>query len=224
MFLFYQNAWNVFPSGWGEYFFKTFIEKLINSVTLWRKYAAAALKSAVASSAIKFKMPSATTFHFDLVLDDIPVHLFQSEFPIRMLINCEGETHRCSTTPRNGPCCTLTNMTSTRVGLSVAVVYLLEEDVVHDDHGRQVGVGAPHHGQLGGLRPLLHQRARVLRVRGVHGARVFRARVCRPQAQMQCTIITYYVIKTLHRSLNRYAGFLRVNGWVLRSSSRSPKH
>lgn len=35
----------------------------------------------------------------------------------------------------------------------VAVLYLFEEDVVHDDHGRQVGVGAPHHGELGGLWP-----------------------------------------------------------------------
>lgn len=35
----------------------------------------------------------------------------------------------------------------------VAAIYLFEEDVVHDDHGREVGVGAPHHSQLRGLGP-----------------------------------------------------------------------
>lgn len=77
--------------------------------------------------------------------------------------------------------------------LSLAVLYLFEKNVVHDDHWRQVGVGAPHHSQLGGLRAwrgslrlrsgcpriLLHWRARwVLRVGYVHGAHVFGAHIC----------------------------------------------
>lgn len=115
--------------------------------------------------------------------------------------------------------------------LSVTDLYLLEEDVVHDDHGRQVGVGTPHHSQLGGLRPwsgglwswrgglptlLLHQRARwVLRVRGVHGAHVFRAHICQPQAD---TTYNYYNNDTgriPHWPLHYYTDFLWAIGFIL---------
>lgn len=66
-------------------------------------------------------------------------------------------------------------------------VYLLEEDIVHDDHGRDVGVGASHHSQLRGLGPrarslwsLLHHWAGwILRVCGVHCAQVLWACIFR---------------------------------------------
>lgn len=121
-----------------------------------------------------------------------------------MLINCDGKRTVAVKPQEITPCCVLANNTLT-VGLSVAVLYLFEEDVVHDDHGRQVGVGAPHHRQLGGLRTLLHLPAgRVLGVCGVHGAHVFGACICRPQTDTTYNnyIIYYYnitpVIKSLH--------------------------
>lgn len=71
---------------------------------------------------------------------------------------------------RNKRCCWATCM------------YLFEEDVVHDDHGGHVGVGAPHHSELRrlartwSLQTFLDRWAgRVLRVGGVHRAHMLRA-------------------------------------------------
>lgn len=149
---------------------------------LWWKYAAAAIKSAITCSAIRSKFPQ--RLHWILTWSWLTFQPFASVSAFYQNVNkLRRETHCCSETSRNNLCCILINNTLT-VGLSVAVLYLFEDDVVHDDHGRQVGVGAPHYRQLGGLRTLLHQRAgRVLRVCGVHGAHVFGARVCRPQAR-----------------------------------------
>lgn len=64
------------------------------------------------------------------------------------------------------------------------VRYLLEKDVVHDDHWRKAGVGPPHHSQPRGHWPgtpvTLSDRwmRGILGVGGVHGARLLWTGIC----------------------------------------------
>lgn len=77
---------------------------------------------------------------------------------------------------------------------SYFAAYLLQEDIVHDDHGRQVRVGASHHSQLRGLgawglRSLLYNRAGwILGVCGVHGAHMLWACIYRPGRRVTINI------------------------------------
>lgn len=51
-------------------------------------------------------------------------------------------------TPPNRACLATDLRYRVKVVCCAPSMYLFEEDVVHDDHGGQVGVGAPHHSEL----------------------------------------------------------------------------